>query len=142
MMKRGAMVICAAALLLGGAQAQGVRPKPDLPQPPPAAAPEPPPPPYEPQLLRLSEIMGALAYLRDLCGNRDGAEWNKKMSALIEAEAKTPSRRDRLAGAYNRGFRGYEVVHRSCTPAAELVIARYLDEGGRLARDIATRFGG
>lgn len=142
MMKRGAILFCAAALLLGGAQAQGVRPKPDLPQPPPAAAPEPPPPPYEPQLLRLSEIMGALAYLRDLCGNRDGAEWNKKMSALIEAEAKTPSRRDRLAGAYNRGFRGYEVVHRSCTPAAELVIARYLDEGGRLARDIATRFGG
>ena len=29
---------------------------------------EPPPPPYEPQLLRLSEIMGSLAYLRGLCG--------------------------------------------------------------------------
>ena len=34
--------------------------------PPPAA--EGPPPPYEPQLLRLSEILGALSYLRDLCG--------------------------------------------------------------------------
>ena len=86
--------------------------------------------------------MGALAYLRDLCGQRDGGEWNTRMRELIEAEGKTEARREKLAGAYNRGFRSYEVIYRACTPAADLVISRYLDEGGRIARDISTRFGG
>ena len=31
-------------------------------------APEPPPPIYDEKLLRLSEILGSLAFLRDLCG--------------------------------------------------------------------------
>lgn len=100
-----------------------------------------PPPPYEPQLLRLSEILGALSYLRDVCGARDGDAWRAKMSALLDAEAKTQTRRERLAGAFNRGFRGYEVIYRTCTPNAETVITRYLNEGGRIARDINYRYG-
>jgi len=101
-----------------------------------------PPPPYEPQLLRLAEILGALSYLRDICSARDGDAWRGKMSTLLDAEAKTQTRRERLAGAFNRGFRGYEVIYRTCTPNAETVIARYLNEGGRLARDINYRYGG
>jgi uncharacterized protein (TIGR02301 family) len=100
-----------------------------------------PPPPYEPELLRLSEILGALSYLRDICGARDGDAWRAKMSVLLDAEAKTQTRRERLAGAFNRGFRGYEVIYRTCTPNAETVITRYLNEGGRLARDINYRYG-
>ena len=100
-----------------------------------------PPPPYEPQLLRLSEILGALSYLRDICGARDGDAWRAKMAGLLDAEAKTQTRRERLAGAFNRGFRGYEVIYRTCTPNAETVIGRYLSEGGRIARDINYRYG-
>jgi uncharacterized protein (TIGR02301 family) len=100
-----------------------------------------PPPPYEPQLLRLSEILGALSYLREVCGARDGDAWRAKMAALLDAEAKTQTRRERLAGAFNRGFRGYEVIYRTCTPNAETVIGRYLTEGGRIARDINYRYG-
>jgi uncharacterized protein (TIGR02301 family) len=107
-----------------------------------ADAPEGPPPPYEPQLLRLSEILGALSYLRDICTAHDGDAWRAKMAALLEAEAKTQTRRERLAGAFNRGFRGYEVIYRTCTPNADTVIARYLNEGGRIARDINYRYGG
>lgn len=114
-----------------------------VPEPaPPPAPPEPLPPPYEPQLMRLAEILGTLAYLRDLCGEADSAEWNGKMKALLDAEAKTDARRERLAGAYNRGFRGYEVIYRSCTPAAQTIIARFLDEGGRIAREISSRYSG
>ena len=118
---------------------------------PPAAAPElapaqpqpdGPPPPYEPQLMRLSEIMGALAFLRDLCGDKDAAEWNAKMKTLLETEAKSDARRERLAGAFNRGFRGYETVYRSCTPVAQTIIARFLDEGRQIAHDIASRYSG
>ena len=82
------------------------------------------------------------AYLRDLCGMADGDKWRGRMSALLEAEAPTPARKERLAGAYNKGFTGYEATYRACTPNAELVIQRYLDEGQRIARDVASRFGG
>lgn len=113
------------------------------PAPGPSTAPagDGPPPPYEPQLLRLSEILGALAYLRDLCGAKDGEEWRAKMSSLLEAEAKAGSRRQKLASAFNRGFRGYETTYRACTPNAESAISRYVQEGGRLAHEITYRYG-
>ena len=101
-----------------------------------------PPPPYEPQLLRLAEVMGALAYLRDLCGQKDGEKWRARMAALLEVEASTEARKERLAGAYNKGFSGYETIYKSCTSNAELVIDRYLDEGGRIARDVTNKYGG
>lgn len=113
---------------------------------PPATAPAPAtpesPPPYENELLRLAEIMGALAFLRDLCGQNDGAEWHKQMAALLEAEGVTRARRARLAGAYNRGFRGFETTYRSCTDHARAVIELYIEEGRALARSTASRFGG
>ena len=98
------------------------------------------PPPYEPQLLRLAEIMGALTYLRDVCGMSDSQAWRGKMSALLEAEARTDFRKERLAGAYNRGFRGYELTYRVCTPNAQLIIRRFMDEGAKIARDITQRY--
>jgi uncharacterized protein (TIGR02301 family) len=45
-----------------------------------------------------------------------------------------------LAGGYNRGYRGYEATYRACTPNARLVITRFLDEGGQIARDIGNRY--
>jgi uncharacterized protein (TIGR02301 family) len=108
----------------------------------PAPAPEPPPPPYEPQLLRLSEIMGALTYLRDLCGDRDADTYRAKMSALLSVEATSDARKERLAGAFNHGFQGYALTYRTCTPAARVVIARFLDEATRVSKDLANRYGG
>ena len=108
----------------------------------PAPAPEPPPPPYEPQLLRLSEIMGALSYLRDLCGDRDADTYRAKMTALLAVEATSDARKERLAGAFNHGFQGYALTYRTCTPAARVVIARFLDEATRVSKDLANRYGG
>lgn len=107
-----------------------------------AEVPDAPPPPYEPQLLRLSEILGALAFLRPLCGGNDAQDWRTKMAQLMEAEATTDPRKERLAGAYNRGYREYAQTYRRCTPAAELVIQRYAEEGGKLTRELTSRFGG
>lgn len=132
-----------AALLAAGPPALAQQ-RPAAPPAPtqPAPPPEPPPPPYERQMLRLSEILGALAFLRDLCEARDGDAWRAKMAALLEAEATTEGRKARLAGAYNRGYRGFQLVHRGCTATAEAAIARYLAEGARIARDMAGRWGG
>ncbi len=109
-------------------------------EPPPPA--EPPPAPYDRDLLRLSEIVGALAFLRNLCAAPDAAEWPSRMKAILDTEGVTPARRDRLAGAYNRGFRGYSLTYRICTPAAGEAARRYLAEGERLSHAIAGRFGG
>jgi uncharacterized protein (TIGR02301 family) len=102
-------------------------------------------PSYEPRLLRLAEILGALSYLQDLCSGPDstasGQVWRTQMTALLETEGKTAARKERLAGAYNHGFRGYEFGYRRCTTNAQAIITRFLDESGRLARDIAQHAG-
>lgn len=133
------VLVALAALAPMAALAQsGARPQPSAPAP----AQEAPPPPYEPQLLRLSEILGALSWLREICGDKDGEQWRASMRSLMEAEAPTEGRRQRLAGAYNRGFRNYETLHRACTPNAQIIIERFLDEGGKLANEVTNRFGG
>lgn len=99
------------------------------------------PPPYEPQLLRLSELLGALTYLQGLCGDQNGQIWRAKMSELMDAETQSQVRRERLAGAYNRGFNGYELSYRQCTPNAQAIITRFLDESGKIARDVTHKYG-
>lgn len=99
------------------------------------------PPPYETEMSRLAEILGALHYLRPLCGAADGVRWRGEMQDLIEAEQPPPARRDRMIASFNRSYVAYEHSYRSCTPAAALAIRRYLDEGGRLSREIATKYG-
>lgn len=99
-------------------------------------------PPYERQMLRLAEIMGSLAYLRDLCGDGDSGEYRARMSALLEAEGRVPELKEKLAGAYNRGYRSYQATYRQCTSNARVAIKRYLVEGERIAHDISYHFGG
>ena len=130
------------AIAPAGAPAQTKAAAPKAAPEPPKPPPEPPLAPYEAQLLRLAELMGTLAYLRDLCGDADGEQWRQRMSAVIDAEATSPARREKLAGAYNKGFRGYETTYRSCTANAGVVIARFIDEGTRLAHEIGNRYGG
>jgi uncharacterized protein (TIGR02301 family) len=109
--------------------------------PPVAAAKNTPPAPYEKDMRRISEILGALHYLRPLCGANDGQVWRDKMRDLIEAEGGPPDRRERLAGAFNEGYNGFQLTYRTCTPSADLAVRRYLEEGQKLSREIATRHG-
>lgn len=116
--------------------------KPYLPPAPPPATPAPPPEtkPYDPQLMRLAEILGALTYLRGLCGDKDADEWRVRMQALLDAEGTPATRKDRLAGAYNRGVEGYSLSYRACTGNAHVVIDRFLAEGERIAKEIENRY--
>jgi uncharacterized protein (TIGR02301 family) len=148
---RPALVAALGLALAANAQAQQGRggqsgraaPAPAPQQPAPAQPqPEPPPPPYEKELLRLAEVLGSLAFLRSLCTAKDAPEWPRRMQALIEAEGTTPARKERLAGAYNRGYRGFAITYRICTDSAVEATARYLKEGETLSRGIAGRFGG
>ncbi len=111
-------------------------------QPKEAPAPADVPAPYDRDLMRMAEVIGSLAFLRNLCAMPDAAEWPARMKALIEAEGITPARRDRLAGAYNRGYKAYALTYRVCTPAAHEATARFLAEGEKLSHALAGRFGG
>lgn len=124
------------------APAKAAAPAAASPAPAQTPAPNDTPPPYEPQLLRLSEIIGALTYLRDLCGDGDGDAFRAKFAGLMETEGATETRKDALAGAFNRGFRDYELTYRACTPTAREIVERFLDEAGRIAKDVANRYAG
>lgn len=97
-------------------------------------------PPYETDLMRLSEILGALHYLRPLCGSPDGSVWRDQMEALLEAEVQDDERRRRFIERFNQGYRGFSSVYLKCTPAAEAALARYIEEGSALTRNVTTRY--
>ena len=96
--------------------------------------------PFEGDLMRLSEILGSLHYLRNLCGE-SGQDWRKRMEELLEAENPDDARRARLTASFNRGYRGFETTYATCTASALAAIARYMKEGEALTRDTATRYG-
>jgi len=96
--------------------------------------------PFDGDLQRLAEILGALHYLRTLCGSNEGQKWREQMEALVDAEVPAGERRQRMVASFNRGYRGFQQTYRSCTPAADIAIRRYLDEGARIARDITARY--
>jgi uncharacterized protein (TIGR02301 family) len=111
---------------------------------PPAPAPEPPETPlaYEPELLRLAEVLGVIAYVSRLCDEPVAEDWRRRAQQIIDAEGATQPRKDRLAGAFNRGYLGHQAMHRTCTEASRLVIERRREEARRITHDISTRFGG
>jgi uncharacterized protein (TIGR02301 family) len=98
-------------------------------------------PAYDPQLLRLSEILGSVHYLRKLCDSGEGNLWRDQMQALIDSENPDTERRARLIDRFNRGYQGFRSVYRTCTPAATTAIDRYMEEGAKIARDINARYG-
>jgi uncharacterized protein (TIGR02301 family) len=108
--------------------------------PPQAPAVQDEPAPYDHDLQRLSEILGALHFLRSICGTNEGQKWRNEAQALINAEAPTGTRHDQMVASFNRGYRGFQQSYRTCTPAAVLVIRRYLEEGATIARDITARY--
>lgn len=99
------------------------------------------PPAYDAEMLRLAEILGALHYLRTLCGADEGQIWRDKMQELIEKEEPTEERRAQLTARFNRGFRGFREVYRECTAAAAAAANRYRLQGIGLAAGIPDRYG-
>ena len=96
--------------------------------------------PYERQLLRLSEILGALHFLRPLFGRDDAPSWRERMEDLLAAEMQGEVRKRRHIERFNLGYRGFSSVYQSCTPAARAAMNAYVQEGEKLSRDVAARY--
>ena len=100
-------------------------------------------PPYDEDFMRLAEILGALHYLRPLCGVEGEAQrWRAEMQALIDAEQPSEERRGQMIASFNRGYSSYAQVYRACTASARFAVSRQLEEAGKLAHDIVVRYGG
>ncbi|WP_209001137.1 TIGR02301 family protein [Stappia sp. BW2] len=98
-------------------------------------------PPYEQQLMRLSEIFGALHFLRPLCKESDNPSWRDRMEDFLDAETLDENRRRRFIERFNQGYRGFSVAYRECTEAARLAMAQYLSEGEVIISDVTSRYG-
>lgn len=109
------------------------------------AAPPPPPPapdPHHRPLTELSEIIGALALLAEVCSPGSASNpWRARMERLIAAEGEASGIAERLKGAFNHGYSDYATSYRSCTPSAKAATEMLTRDAARLARDIERRFG-
>jgi len=89
--------------------------------------------PYDDRLFRLSEILGAVHYLRELCGADEAQLWRQRMSELLKAEGSSALRRARLTRSFNKGYRSYSRTYNTCSPSAQSAINRFLTEGAQIA---------
>jgi uncharacterized protein (TIGR02301 family) len=96
--------------------------------------------PFEGGLLRLSEVLGSLHFLRNLCGEKSD-KWRAEMEKLLATENPGTERRARFVASFNRGYRSFEGVYTSCTASATEAISRYMKEGEKLTLEISTRYG-
>ena len=96
--------------------------------------------PYDRDLQRLSEILGALHFLRGVCNSGEGEKWRSEAKALIDAETPSGNRREQMVASFNRGYSGFQQTYRICTPAADIVIHRYMEEGAKIAHDLTARY--
>ncbi|MFZ2100780.1 MAG: TIGR02301 family protein [Oricola sp.] len=96
--------------------------------------------PYDEKLMRLSEVLGSIHYLRNLCGETSN-EWRDQMQQMLAVENPEPLRRARLIASFNRGYRTFDSVYESCTEQALEAANRYVKEGLALTREINSRYG-
>lgn len=100
------------------------------------------PAPYDERLERLSEILGAVHYLRNLCMDKAEDNWRASVQRLIDMEAGSePKRKEKLTAAFNRGYRSFAAIYTACTESAVVAEERYRNEGATLATEITARFG-
>ena len=93
--------------------------------------------PYEQKLTRLSEVLGAMHHLRNICGAREGQLWRDQMIRLLDAEAPSPARRARLVRQFNKGYQTYQRSYQTCTDSANLEASKFASEGAILSQSLA-----
>lgn len=89
--------------------------------------------PYDDKLMRISEILGAVHYLRELCGANEGQFWRERMRELMDAEGSSALRRARLTRAFNQGYRSYSRTYNTCSPSAQTAVTKFISEGAQLS---------
>ncbi len=89
--------------------------------------------PYDEKLSRLAEILGAVHFLRELCGSNDGQLWRERMRELLDAEGTSALRKARLTRSFNNGYRSYSRTYQTCTPSAQTAVTKFMGEAVEIA---------
>lgn len=89
--------------------------------------------PYDDKLIRLSVVIGAVHYLRELCGGNDGPVWRDRMRELIETDKGSALRRIKLTKSFNHGYRSYRRTYQTCTGPAQATLTKFIAEGAELS---------
>ncbi len=92
--------------------------------------------PYDDKLMRLTEILGAVHYLRELCNANEGPFWRDRMKEILDAEGSSAVRRAKLTRSFNQGYRSYSRTYVTCTPSAQTAVTRFLSEGAQLSETL------
>lgn len=92
--------------------------------------------PFDAKLFRLSEILGALHYLRELCEANEGQKWRNEMQALLASEGGNAVRRAQLTRSFNGGYRSYARTYVNCTPSAKTAISKFMAEGVEISEGL------
>ena len=93
--------------------------------------------PYEQKLLRLSEVLGAMHHLRNICGAREGQLWRDQMIRMLDAESPSPARRAKLVRQFNKGYRFHQKSFQTCTDSAYIEAQKFATEGRQLSQSLA-----
>ncbi len=101
---------------------------------------EPPAPIYEAKLLRLSEILGSLSFLRDLCGDSDGPAWRAEMNVAACRGGAAAAAPDAAHRPLQPRLRDLQRRLPNLHAFGRLAISRYLSEGQSLASDVRGRY--
>lgn len=97
-------------------------------------------PPYESQLKRLSELLGSIHYLAQLCDPNDNTIWRNQMEALLVAENPSAKRRVGLISEFNKGYRSLSGHYKSCNQTAEYLKQKFILEGAEISGTLRARY--
>src|SRR5262249_37617430 len=92
--------------------------------------------PYDDKLMRLGEILGAVHFLRELCGANEGQLWRDRMKELMDSEGSSALRRARLTRSFNNRYLSYPRTYNPCSASAQTAINRFLAEGAEIAANL------
>ena len=74
----------------------------------------------EADLVRLSEILGAVHHIREVCNANEGQLWRGKMQELLKLEAPDAALKELLIARFNRAYHQYRLARRGQMPPVYL----------------------
>lgn len=87
--------------------------------------------------VQLAEILGAVHHLRDVCGTNEGQLWRNKMIEMLGVLEPTDTERQQLVKNFNDSYYRYKNTYPACTATAARQSDKLMQDGQRLAEELA-----
>ena len=91
------------------------------------------------EMMRLAEVLGAVHYLRPLCGSHEGQKWRNQMVRMLNSVPASGDDKQVLISHFNIFYYRYRDAYPRCTGNAVRDANRLVSEGQRLAEALARR---